>query len=72
MTYVIDKLEQKGLLNRNNCPNDRRAIHVTLTTAGMDLMNKILPKYQKFIDSMFGSTKNSEEEKTEKTFEKSK
>ena len=40
MTYVIDKLEQKGLLNRNNCPNYCRAIHVTLTTDGMDLMNK--------------------------------
>lgn len=31
MTYVIDKLEQKGLLKRNACPEDRRVVHITLT-----------------------------------------
>src|SRR3954468_9280752 len=42
MTYVIDKLEEKGLLKRNACPDDRRAIHVTLTDKGMDMMVELL------------------------------
>ncbi|PGY07377.1 MarR family winged helix-turn-helix transcriptional regulator [Bacillus sp. AFS031507] len=60
MTYVIDKLEQKGLLNRLPCPDDRRVIHVTLTDAGIDLMEKIMPKHQELVDDIFGFLNNDE------------
>lgn len=60
MTYVIDKLEEKGLLNRNDCPNDRRVIHVTLTNDGMHLLKKIMPKHQELVDYIFGSLNNEE------------
>ncbi|MFZ7942875.1 MarR family winged helix-turn-helix transcriptional regulator [Neobacillus sp. 19] len=62
MTYVIDKLEQKGLLNRNDCLEDRRVIHITLTDAGTDLMNKIMPEYHKLVDDLFGSLHADEAE----------
>lgn len=63
MTYVIDKLEKKELLKRTNCPDDRRAIFITLTPSGEALMEEIMPKYQAFISKMFDSL-NPEEAKT--------
>ncbi|HEY2420338.1 MAG TPA: MarR family transcriptional regulator [Neobacillus sp.] len=60
MTYVIDKLETKGLLNRNDCTEDRRVIHVTLTDNGIDLMEKIMPRHQELVDYIFGSLSNEE------------
>ncbi|MGE7903242.1 MarR family transcriptional regulator [Peribacillus sp. NPDC094092] len=52
MTYVIDKLEQKGVLSRNACPDDRRMLHVRLTDDGQ-MMNEIMPKYHELVEGMF-------------------
>jgi MarR family transcriptional regulator, 2-MHQ and catechol-resistance regulon repressor len=62
MTYVIDKLEQKNLLKRNTCPDDRRAIHVTLTDEGVELMNRVMPLHEDFVDYAFDSLDSSEQE----------
>jgi MarR family transcriptional regulator, 2-MHQ and catechol-resistance regulon repressor len=62
MTYIIDKLEQRGLLSRNACPDDRRVIHVTLTDDGNRLMNEIMPKYHEFVNHMFDSLESDEAE----------
>ncbi|WP_066068847.1 MarR family winged helix-turn-helix transcriptional regulator [Neobacillus soli] len=62
MTYVIDKLEQRGLLGRTACPDDRRVIHVTLTYDGNELMNEIMPKYYELVDDMFDSLNSDEAE----------
>lgn len=62
MTYVIDKLEQKGFLERSACPDDRRVIHVSLTDAGNELMGKIMPEHQEIVDDMFSSLNTEETE----------
>jgi MarR family transcriptional regulator, 2-MHQ and catechol-resistance regulon repressor len=62
MTYVIDKLEQKALLKRNACPEDRRVIHITLIENGLELMNNIMPKHEEFVDSTFDSLTSNEKE----------
>jgi MarR family transcriptional regulator, 2-MHQ and catechol-resistance regulon repressor len=62
MTYVIDKLEQKGLLSRNACREDRRVVHVTLTDGGNKLMQEIMLKHQKVVDDMFDSLNSDEAE----------
>ncbi|MCM2391983.1 MarR family transcriptional regulator [Streptomyces sp. CWNU-1] len=37
MTGRLDRLERAGLLTRNPCPDDRRALRVTLTDRGLEL-----------------------------------
>jgi MarR family transcriptional regulator, 2-MHQ and catechol-resistance regulon repressor len=62
MTYVIDKLEQKGIIKRNDCREDRRVIHITLTGEGMNMMENIMPKYQDMVDSFFGDLTGADAE----------
>src|SRR5690625_1829130 len=44
ITYVVDKLEQKQLLKRRPCSNDRRITYATITTAGVEFMDDVFPK----------------------------
>lgn len=60
MTYVIDKLEKKNYLKRTDCPEDRRAIFITLTPNGEELMEKIMPEYEDFISKIFDSLSHEE------------
>jgi MarR family 2-MHQ and catechol resistance regulon transcriptional repressor len=38
MTYVVDKLERRGLIRRRACPTDRRVVHGELTPEGRELI----------------------------------
>lgn len=70
MTYVIDRLEQKGLLKRNGCPDDRRVIHVVLTEDGTSLMKKAMPNHRDLVNFMFGSLNDSESQTMVKLLKK--
>ncbi|MBU7591835.1 MarR family winged helix-turn-helix transcriptional regulator [Metabacillus halosaccharovorans] len=52
ITYVVDKLEQKGLLERRACPNDRRVTHAQITEKGQQLIEEIFPTHQEKIDEI--------------------
>jgi DNA-binding MarR family transcriptional regulator len=41
-TRLIDRLEVAGLVERQNCPSDRRAIHVAITDQGNERLNEAL------------------------------
>jgi len=62
MTYVIDKLEQRDLLSRVACPDDRRVIHVVLTDKGTEWMDQIMPEYHELVNGMFSSLNEQERE----------
>jgi MarR family transcriptional regulator, 2-MHQ and catechol-resistance regulon repressor len=62
MTYCLDKLEQRGLISRNACPDDRRVIHVTLTDEGHEWMEEIMPKHHRVVEDMFDSLNSDEAE----------
>ncbi|MGJ7921662.1 MarR family winged helix-turn-helix transcriptional regulator [Neobacillus sp. LXY-4] len=70
MTYVIDKLEQKGYLNRNACREDRRVIHITLSDLGLQLMETIMPIHQDLVNNMFASLNYEEEQSFVKLLKK--
>lgn len=63
ITYVVDKLEQKGYLARKACAKDRRVTYAHITEKGKELMEEIFPSHQEKIDEMFNVL--TEEEKTQ-------
>ena len=42
MTNRIDRLEAAGLVRREAEPNDRRGVQVSLTKAGLDLVDRAI------------------------------
>ncbi|HLR69809.1 MAG TPA: MarR family transcriptional regulator [Pseudogracilibacillus sp.] len=62
ITYVVDKLEQKGLLERHACPKDRRVIHGRLTDKGKALMEEVFPQHEKAMANIFASLSTEEKE----------
>ncbi|MDQ0269065.1 MarR family winged helix-turn-helix transcriptional regulator [Cytobacillus purgationiresistens] len=61
MTYVIDRLQEKGLLTRSDCREDRRVVHVKISDKGALLMKEIVPDYQNFIREMFKEVSQQEQ-----------
>ncbi|MFC2947459.1 MarR family winged helix-turn-helix transcriptional regulator [Virgibacillus sediminis] len=62
ITYVIDKLEAKGLLKRRPCTEDRRVVYIHITDQGNQLMDEIFPKHQQVIEEIFSGVSNEEKE----------
>lgn len=63
ITYVVDKLEEKKLLERKPCPNDRRITHASLTSVGDKLMRDVFPKHSKAIQEIFAGLGTDEKAK---------
>jgi DNA-binding MarR family transcriptional regulator len=52
-TGLIDRLEQRGLLQRRATPGDRRAYRVVLTPAARELLARILPGYYRLAEQVW-------------------
>ncbi|WP_018932016.1 MarR family winged helix-turn-helix transcriptional regulator [Gracilibacillus lacisalsi] len=63
ITYVVDKLEKKGLVKRTPCPSDRRITYASITEKGQQLLNDIFPEHWKQIEVITAGL--DEEEKVE-------
>ncbi|OAH55022.1 MULTISPECIES: MarR family transcriptional regulator [Bacillaceae] len=61
-TYVIDKLEEKRLLCRKHCSEDRRVIYVEITDEGKQLIEDIFPKHKKTIQKIFEELNKDEKQ----------
>ncbi|WP_181350181.1 MarR family winged helix-turn-helix transcriptional regulator [Thalassobacillus sp. CUG 92003] len=62
ITYVVDKLEKKGLLERKACPEDRRITYAAITEAGEQLLKRIFPDHWKQIEAITDGLSTEEKE----------
>lgn len=50
ITYVVDKLESKGLVRRVWCEEDRRVCHAEITESGKRFIDEAFPEHTKAIE----------------------
>ncbi len=63
ITFLVDKLTDRGLVERQMCPNDRRARYAALTRKGVALMREIFPRHAAAIrDAMSGLSQAEQKE----------
>ena len=48
-TFLVDRLEGKGLVRRKSCADDRRATFAALTPKGVRVLTRIRPKHVRAI-----------------------
>jgi MarR family 2-MHQ and catechol resistance regulon transcriptional repressor len=63
VTYLVDRLEADGLVERRECETDRRARYAALTRKGQQLMKRIFPDHAAAIErGVEGLTKSEKEQ----------
>ncbi|MDP4162221.1 MAG: MarR family transcriptional regulator [Bacillota bacterium] len=60
ITYVVDKLEQKGMLKRIACPKDRRVTYAQITEEGKQFIKDIFPNHENQIHGLMSALDESE------------
>lgn len=61
VTRLLDRLENKGLLERKMCAYNRRKLEIRITEAGTVKVNEILPRIESALDGFFSATVTEED-----------
>jgi DNA-binding MarR family transcriptional regulator len=67
LTRLVDRLESRGWLKRESCPDDRRGLFAVLTDAGLEEMRRIWEVYSRGIATYFAAHISPEELETIRT-----
>jgi MarR family 2-MHQ and catechol resistance regulon transcriptional repressor len=62
ITYLVDRLEKRGLVERRDCPGDRRARLAALTPEGQALVASIFPEHAEMIRRALATLGQEEKE----------
>lgn len=62
VTYVMDRLEEQGLVYRERSPEDRRVVQAKLTARGRDLIAEVFPGHGAFVEDLCGELSGKEQE----------
>jgi DNA-binding MarR family transcriptional regulator len=58
VTGLVDRLEKRGLVERNATPQDRRVFRVLLTSAGEKLLRTLLPHFHTEAEHLWDGVSN--------------
>lgn len=61
ITYLVDRLVEKGLVRREQSPDDRRARFAVLTPAGTALIARIFPEHAELVARTMSELSASEQ-----------
>lgn len=70
VTYVMDRLEEDGLVYRERCGEDRRVIYAKLTPEGRDVIEGAFPGHAEFILSLVEHLEPDEREAARRLLKK--
>ncbi len=62
VTYVMDRLEEQGLVYRERSPEDRRIITAKLTAKGKALIADVFPEHRTYIETLAAHLSTEEQE----------
>ncbi len=60
-TRLVDRLEDQGLVERQLCPTDRRAVHVAITPAGNRKLDEALLVHMTYLEEHVSSRLSCDE-----------
>ncbi|MDZ5712941.1 MarR family winged helix-turn-helix transcriptional regulator [Jeotgalibacillus haloalkalitolerans] len=61
ITYVVDKLEKKGLITRIASPEDRRVTYAEISEEGHRFMSEIFPEHEKNLHELMTALSDEEQ-----------
>ncbi|MFT4659850.1 MAG: DNA-binding MarR family transcriptional regulator [Patiriisocius sp.] len=61
VTRLLDRLEQKKLISRTLCPENRRQVDVGITDSGIHLMKELSPLMESALDNYYDQVLLSDE-----------
>lgn len=70
MTGVVDRLEERGLVERLKDSTDRRATLIALTSGGHQLAKEIIAPYEQALNQIFAGMDEEAVEKFTQGFER--
>lgn len=62
MTYVVDKLEKRGFVERLHCEKDKRVTYISITKIGVELIDSIFPEHAKNIEELMSGLDADEQD----------
>ena len=70
VTYLVDRLAAKGLVERRACPEDRRARYAALTREGEELLDRIFPEHADALHRALGGLTADERARATELFKR--